>query len=82
MIRIAVALSVLVAVVWFFLIRSVDGGPTAVTLTQGFLTLYAIAAIVVIWLVVGFFRLIRASLKARREVFGDSATDNHTPAPN
>jgi hypothetical protein len=82
MVRIAVALSVLVAVVWFFLIRSVDGGPTAITLTQGFLTLYALAAIVLVWLGVGFLRIIRASLKARREVFGDSATDNHTPASN
>ena len=45
MVRIAVALSVLVAIVWFFLIRSVGGGPTATMLTQGFLTLYAIAAI-------------------------------------
>jgi hypothetical protein len=82
MVRVAIALSVLVAVVCFFLIRSVDGGPTAMTLTEGFLTLYAIAAIVLIWLAVGFFRIMRASLKARREVFGDAATDNHTPAPN
>jgi hypothetical protein len=82
MVRIAIALSVLVVVVWFFLVRSVDGGPTAMAVTQGFLTLYAIAAIGLIWLAVGFVRLIRASARAGIEVFGDSATDSEPPTPN
>lgn len=79
-VRIALALSVLVAVAWFFLIRSVDGGPTAAALTQGFLTLYALALIALIWLGVGFLRIIRAAVKAGREVFSESAIDSHPPA--
>jgi hypothetical protein len=78
-VRVASALSVLVVVVWFLLVRSVDGGPTAQTLTLGFVTLYAIAAIVLIWLGVGMTRLVRASLKARREVFGTASSDGPTP---
>lgn len=60
---------------WFLLVRSVDGGPTAAALTEAFLTLYAIAAIILIWIGFGLIRLLRASLKARREVFGANAKD-------
>ena len=59
----------LVVGAWFLLVWSVDRGPTADALTVGFLTLYAIVALVLIWLSVAFVRLVRAALKARKEVF-------------
>ena len=70
MLRIAGILSVLVMGAWFLLVWSVDRGPTADALTVGFLTLYAIVALVLIWLSVALIRLVRAALKARKEVFG------------
>jgi hypothetical protein len=80
-VRIAGALSVLVVAAWFLLFRSVDGGPTAAALTQGFLTVYAIALIVLIWMGVGMARIVRAALRVRREVFGDGATSRENPNP-
>jgi hypothetical protein len=72
---------VLVVAAWFLLFRSVDGGPTGAALTQGFLTVYAIALIVLIWMGVGMARIVRAALCARREVFGDGATSRENPNP-
>jgi type VI protein secretion system component VasK len=80
-VRIAAALSVLVVAAWFLLFRSIDGGPTAAALTQGFLTLCAIAAIGLIWLSVGTARLVRAARDARRDVFGERSTSGQNPKP-